>query len=199
MHIDLHTLIQTYGYPLTFIGALFEGETILALAGLAAHRGHLALPLLWLLAAMGGMLGDTIYFALGRRYGAQMLSRWPRFIPAIERVQGLVHRNPALAVILVRFLYGLRIAGPVVIGSGQLEWPRYLALNAVGALSWSACWLAVGYALGATAERLIGNLAKVERELFLAVLVGALVVGVSLKIRARTRIAGAADRTPPTA
>ena len=46
---------------------------------------------------------------------------------------------------------------------------------------------------------LIGNLAKVERELFLAVLLGAIVIGVFLKIRARTRIAGAADRTPPTA
>jgi len=199
MHIDLPALIQTYGYPLVFAGALFEGETILTLAGLAAHRGHLAWPVLWVLAATGGMLGDAIYFALGRHYGAGLLSRWPRFTPAIDRVHRLVDRNPALAVILVRFLYGVRIAGPVVIGSGRLSWPRYLSLNAIGALFWAACWLSVGYLLGAAAQQLIGNLAKIERELFLAVLVGALIVAVVLKLRARSRIANANPPTPPTA
>ena len=190
MHVDLHALIQSYGYPLTFVGALFEGETILTLAGLAAHRGHLALPALWVLAAAGGMLGDVIYFALGRRYGAGLIARWPRFVPAIERVHRLVRRNPALAVILVRFLYGVRIAGPVVIGSSQLGWVPYLALNAVGALLWSACWLTAGYVVGAAAEQMVGNLARVERELFLAVIIAALIVALYLKFRTR-------NETPP--
>jgi len=197
MYIDLHALIQSYGYPLTFIGAVFEGETILTLAGLAAHRGHLAWPVLWILAAMGGMLGDTIYFALGRRYGAELLSRWPRFAPAIERVRRLVRGHPALAVILVRFLYGARIAGPVVIGSSRFAWSHYLALNAVGALLWSACWLTVGYALGAAAEQVVGNLAKIERELFLAVLAGALIVALVLKLRARAQDSRQPDSAAP--
>jgi membrane protein DedA with SNARE-associated domain len=196
MHIDLHALIQSYGYPLTFVGALFEGETILTLAGLAAHRGHLAWPVLWILAAAGGMLGDVIYFALGRRYGAGLIARWPRFVPAIERVHRLVHKNPTLAVILVRFLYGVRIAGPIVIGSSQLGWIHYLSLNAIGALIWSACWLAAGYVLGAAAEQMVGNLAKFERELFLAVLIGALLVALYLKLRARAA-APDTNRAPP--
>ena len=85
MHVDLPGLIQSYGYPLTFIGALFEGETVLTLAGLAVHRGRLTLPLVWVLAAAGGMLGDTIYFALGRRYGEELLARWPRLGRSIQR------------------------------------------------------------------------------------------------------------------
>ncbi|HSC97448.1 MAG TPA: DedA family protein [Casimicrobiaceae bacterium] len=198
MHVDLHALIQAYGYPITFVGALFEGETILTLAGLAAHRGHLAWPALWVLAAAGGMLGDVIYFALGRRYGAGLIARWPRFVPAIERVQRLVRRNPTLAVILVRFLYGVRIAGPVVIGSSRLPWSRYLALNAIGALLWSACWLTAGYAVGMAAEQVVGNLARIERELFLAVLVGAVIVGLLLKFRERAQNSpGANPPLPP--
>ena len=127
MHVDLPALIQAYGYPLTFIGALFEGETIVTLAGLAVHRGHLYwLPVL-VLAAAGGTVGDTIYFALGRRYGSELFARWPSFTTAIERVQRLVHRNPASAVIAVRFLYGMRIAGPVVIGSSGLSASNRLA------------------------------------------------------------------------
>ena len=185
MHFDLPALIQAYGYPVTFIGALFEGETIVTLAGLAVHRGHLHWLALLALAAAGGTVGDTIYFALGRRYGSEVLARWPSFTPAIDRVHRLVQRNPALAVIAVRFLYGMRIAGPVVIGSSRLTWPRFLALNITGSLIWAACWLAVGYALGAAAERVAGNLARIERELFLIVLIVAAAIGIALKLRAR--------------
>jgi len=183
--LNLPDLIQTYGYAATFLGALLEGETVLTLAGVAVHRGHLHWPLVWLTAAAGGTLGDVVYFALGRKYGTAILSRWPSFTPAIERVRDLVIRHPALSVITVRFLYGVRIAGPIVIGASPLAWPRFLLLNVCGALLWSACWIGVGYLVGATAERLVGNLAKVERELFVAVLIGALAVVVFLKLRAR--------------
>jgi membrane protein DedA with SNARE-associated domain len=47
--MDLASLIQNWGYPAVFAGSLIEGETILALAALAAHRGYLALP--WVIAA----------------------------------------------------------------------------------------------------------------------------------------------------
>ena len=184
-HIDLPALIAAYGYPATFVGALFEGETVLTLAGLAVHRGHLSFPLLWIIAASAATLGDVFYFAIGRRYGAAVLSRWPTFKPAIDRVHRLIDRMPALSVIAVRFLYGMRIAGPVVIGSGTLSWPRYVALNVAGSLLWSACWLGAGYALGAAAEQALGNLAKIERELFVGVLVVGAIVVVAVRLRAR--------------
>jgi membrane protein DedA with SNARE-associated domain len=185
MTFNLPELIQTYGYAATFLGALLEGETVLTLAGLAVHRGHLEWPLVWLAATTGATLGDVIYFALGRKYGTAILSRWPSFTPAIERVHALVLRRPALSVITVRFLYGVRIAGPMVIGASPLAWPRFLLLNVCGASLWSACWIALGYVVGATAERLVGNLAKVERELFVSVLIGALAVVVFVRLRAR--------------
>ena len=53
-HLDLPLLIQTYGYPAAFVGSMLEGETVLVLAGLAAHRAHLSLPVVWLLAAAMG-------------------------------------------------------------------------------------------------------------------------------------------------
>src|SRR3954468_16604436 len=39
--IDIPGLVDTYGYWAVFVGAFLEGETILALAGLAAYRGYL--------------------------------------------------------------------------------------------------------------------------------------------------------------
>jgi len=184
MHLDIPALVAAYGYPATFLGALFEGETILTLAGLAVHRGHLDGLAAWLLGAAGGALGDTIYFAIGHRFGTGALARFPSLAPAIVRVQGLVLRHPALAVIAVRFLYGVRIAGPVVIGASPLPWYRFVPLNLCGALLWSACWLGIGYGVGTAAHQLIGNEGKIERELFLGVLLIGVVAVATLRLRA---------------
>jgi membrane protein DedA with SNARE-associated domain len=188
MHLDLPYLVQAYGYPAAFLGSMLEGETILVLAGLAAHRGHLSLPTVWVLAAFGGTLGDSIYFALGRRYGEELIARFPRFRPAIARVHRLIDRGPIVSVIAVRFLYGVRLAGPVVIGTSGMRLSHFVFWNLCGALMWSATWLGLGYALGEVAQRLLGNVAHIERELFFVVLVFAVVVALVVHARARVRM-----------
>jgi membrane protein DedA with SNARE-associated domain len=70
-------LIQSYGYLAILIGTLFEGETILVLGGFAAHRGHLSLPVVVLVAFAGSLLGDQTMFWVGHIYGGALLRRWP--------------------------------------------------------------------------------------------------------------------------
>ena len=175
-------LIEQYGYVATFAGSLIEGETLLILSGLAAHRGYLALPLVIIVGAIGGMLGDLAYFLLGRHFGDRLLQRFPRFGPAAGRVRTMIERHPSATILGVRFMYGLRTVGPAVIGTARIGLVKFLLLNALGALLWSACWTIAGYLLGTAAERILGNLAHVERELFIGVLVLAVVLAVGVRI-----------------
>jgi membrane protein DedA with SNARE-associated domain len=185
MSVPLAQLIPVHGYWLAFVGALFEGETVLALAGLAAHRGYLSFPILVGLGALGGFLGDQIGFVVGRRFGDRLAGRFPRLAAAMARAQRLVERYPHLSVIAVRFVYGVRIAGPVVIGTSRLPWPTFAALNALGALVWSACWVAAGYLAGTAVEAALGHLKLVEHVLFATALVVAVAVSVWLHLRRR--------------
>lgn len=169
--MDHAALIAQYGYAATFVGTLLEGETLLILSGLAAHRGYLSLPLVVLVGAVGGTIGDIGFFLLGRHYGPRLVERFPRFAPAVERVHRLVARFPALTVIAVRFMYGLRTAGPAIIGTTRMPWLQFLALNIVGAVLWSACWATAGWVLGHAAERLLGDLAHFEKAFLLVVAV----------------------------
>ena len=89
MDIDLTPWIAAYGYPVTLAGAIFEGETVLVVAGLFAHRGVLDLWGLIALGAIGGVTGDVAYFALGRRYGKALLARFPKYARAADRVQAI--------------------------------------------------------------------------------------------------------------
>jgi len=182
---DLASLIPAHGYWVSFAGALLEGETVLALAGLAAHRGYLALPLLIIVGATGGFLGDQVYFALGRRLGLRVFARFPRLEPRAERVAALIERHPELCVIMVRFMYGLRIVGPLAIGMSRIGWLHFAALNALGAAIWSACWIGAGYGAGTAVEAALGNLRHAEHVLFVVALAVAVVATILLRWRRR--------------
>ncbi len=189
MAIEYIPLIQKYGYLATFAGSLVEGETLLILSGLAAHRGYLSLPTVIGIGALGGALGDLGFFMLGRRYGGELLSRFPRYEGTADRVRAMIERHPNATILGVRFMYGLRTAGPVVIGASRVPLPRFIVLNAIGALLWSGCWTGAGYVLGRAAERLLGDLAHVEGELFAAVLLAMALGVVTLRLwKARKRI-----------
>ena len=63
-------------------------------------------------------------------------------------------------------MYGLRTAGPRSSAPRAFRSRSSSLLNALGALLWSACWAGAGYVLGKAAEHILGDLARVERELF---------------------------------
>src|SRR5688572_910679 len=107
--MDLAALIQQYGYAAVFVGSVLEGETLLALAGVAAHRGYLSLHWVMAVAAAGAFLGDQLCFLIGRRFGGLVLARWPRFEAPIARADALLARRGAVLVIGLRFMYGLRL------------------------------------------------------------------------------------------
>jgi membrane protein DedA with SNARE-associated domain len=185
MTLDLAQLFPTHGYWLAFAGAVFEGETMLALAGLAANRGYLALPMLIVAGAIGGFLGDQIYFAIGRRFGARFLGRFPRLARRAGRATALVERHPEFSVIAVRFMYGLRVVGPIAIGMCRIGWLRFAALNALGAALWSACWIGAGYVAGTAVEAALGNLKHVEHAFFAAALGVAIIATIAVRWRRR--------------
>ena len=63
------------GYAALFIGTLLEGETVVFLAGLAAHHGYLWFPVVLAVSVVGGFLSDQILFHVGRRYGERVYAR----------------------------------------------------------------------------------------------------------------------------
>jgi membrane protein DedA with SNARE-associated domain len=192
--MDFAALIQNWGYPAVFAGSVLEGETILALAAIAAHRGYLALPWVIAAAAAGGFLGDQAYFLVGRFAGDRVLARWPALQPGAERVRRLLDRYDTPLILGVRFLYGLRTVGPIAIGMSSVSWVRFALFNLIGAIVWAALIAGIGYALGEALTRLLGDLKRVEEWVFGLVLIGGLVLIAWLRRRGRRAAAAAAGR-----
>jgi membrane protein DedA with SNARE-associated domain len=176
--MDYAGLIASYGYAAVFLGTLIEGETVLALAGFAAHRGYLALPAVIAVALAGSLLGDQLAFAAGRRWGAGLLARFPSLAAPAAQVARRLERHATWFILANRFMYGLRLAGPVAIGMSAVSWPRFAALNAIGATIWAIAIALVGYVFGEILGRVLDDLRAAEVWVFGAGLVVLLAVAI---------------------
>lgn len=190
--MDIPALIQQHGLAAVFVGAFLEGETVLLLAGASAHLGLLDLRAVMATAAGGAFLGDTLFFLLGRHFGPRVAERLPWVAKAVPRIDGLIARWRWIAVVALRFMYGMRMAGPIVIGAGKMPAWEFMAANTLGAILWSALIGGLGYAAGHAVTRALGNVVGIEKVL-LALAVVAIVVAAVVRAVVRRREQRTAD------
>jgi membrane protein DedA with SNARE-associated domain len=164
--MDIGQVIHQYGYWAVAFFCLLEGETVLVLAGVASRMGHLDLRTVIAVAAASGFAGDQTFFWVGRIFGPQAIARWPSIGRHAARVHAMIERNASWVVLLVRFAYGLRIAGPILIGTSSVGAWRFAAMNAISAVAWATAIASAGWAFGAALERVIGSLHDVELWIF---------------------------------
>ena len=159
---QLPELVRNYGYPIVFVGTFLEGETILVLGGFAAHQDFLDFKWVVLIAVIGGFLGDQVYFWLGRMHGKEILQRFPDLEARAAKVDGLLHRYHLLLIPAIRFMYGLRIIGPIAFGAGRVATWRFLLLNLIGALIWAPLIASAGYLFGHALQLLLADMHRLE-------------------------------------
>jgi membrane protein DedA with SNARE-associated domain len=174
--MTLEWAIMNFGYPAVLVGTFFEGEIILILAGFAAHRGYLHLPLVIVAAFLGSLFGDQFYFFLGRRRGKTVLAKHPEWEARIGRFKGLMERYHTLIILGFRFLYGLRTIAPFAIGLSSIPAWKFVILNALSAAVWAVVLGILGYVFGHTMELMLDEIKRYE----IAVMAGLMVIGIIL-------------------
>ncbi len=174
--MNLSDLSDTYGYWAVFGWTLIEGESLLALAGLAAQQGYLELHTVIAVAVIGSFIGDQGWFFLGRYQGPKFLARHPKFAPRVARAHELLERYQTPLILGVRFLYGLRAVLPFVIGMSRISTLKFQVLNFIGAVIWSATIASAGYLFGNAIEYMIGDIQRYEKYVLAAVAIGGLLV-----------------------
>ena len=183
MDLDIPGLVDSYGYLAVAIGAFLEGETILALGGLAAYRGYLNFFFVVAIALVAGFAGDQFFFFVGRAYGSQLLARFPRLQERAHRFDAMLARWHAPLIVCIRFMYGFRIMGPILLGMGRVPRWKFVVYNFIGALLWAPFIAGIGFLFGSILEALLEDLKRYEIWAFAMVILA----GVGSMIIARLR------------
>jgi Uncharacterized membrane-associated protein len=166
------SIIRDYGYWALLIGTFLEGETILIIAGLSAHLGLLQLPYVMLIAFIGSFAGDQLYYFIGYFKGRELLQKHLKWKRRVVRVNQHIERYHHFVILGFRFIYGMRITTPFVIGmSKNIKTTRFFILNAIGAIIWSVSVSAGGYFFGYALEGFIKDVKHYERLAIIIVII----------------------------
>jgi len=155
--LELLRLHGDEAYVLIFALAALHSLLPTLFAGYASSSGSLNLETLIAVVWAGSFLGDTIRFGIGRFFGTQWLSPFPRLQRTSEIVMRLVDRYYVWLILFHRYPNGIRGVAGFAYGMSRLSWPTFLALNFVAAGLWSGVVLSVGHAFGQISEKLLSD------------------------------------------
>ena len=140
--VFLTVLAEQVGLPVPAIAVLLA-------AGAVAGDGQASLILLTVLSVIACLLGDMLWFELGRHRGRQTLSLLCRIAlepdACVRRTENFFLIHGIRALILAKFIPGLSTLAPALAGLFRISIGRFLLFNGAGALLWSFSFLLLGY------------------------------------------------------
>jgi len=159
----INHLLQSYGYFAVFafialesLGIPLPGETtLIAAAVYAGSTHHLNIGVVFLVAAVAAIAGDNAGYWLGRSGGRRLVDRYGRLVrlDATKMKIGryLFARHGGKVVFFGRFVTVLRTYAAFFAGLNRMRWPRFMAFNAAGGVTWAAIVAFGAFGLGAAA------------------------------------------------
>jgi membrane protein DedA with SNARE-associated domain len=162
----------------SWAGVPFIGATALGAAGIAASQGRLNLPTVVLVATAAGEVGGLIGYAIGNRWGRQLLERPGKHQAGrqrmVERGERAYARWGRLAVFFTP---------AIVSGTAKMHHGQFVLWNLVASFAFAFSVGASGYGIGGLVT---GNTSPhVVVTLLVGLIVGAIVMIVHLERRRR--------------
>ena len=135
-----------------FVGFVVPGETVAILGGVAANLGHVPLGAVLAVVISMAVIGDSVGFEVGRRYGTRLLTMRPlaRHSDRLDDARDLLARRGGWAVLLGCWVAFFRAVMPALAGTTEMRYRTFLALNALGGILWGAAVVVGGYLAGAS-------------------------------------------------
>ena len=128
-------------YLAIFAFAVIEGEIYYSKVCADAVNGRLFWPAVIIAGALGGAIGDQIWFYV-LRGRIHWLDRYPWMAKYRDRVMVHVHAHETGLVLVSRFLPGLRTAIPIACAYADMHPLKYSALSLMSGFAWASAIMA---------------------------------------------------------
>jgi membrane-associated protein len=162
VQLCLAAALLAFGETAIFMDLLVPGEVGLVVAGAAAAGAHHPLLAVIAAAAVGAAAGDTVSYAVGRRWGRPLVDRFEltrrRLGPVIEEAERHFQAHGGLSVFGARWVGALRAVVPFVAGVARLRLRTFLLWNGLASVLWASAVVGLGAALGRPVASVVDRL-----------------------------------------
>ena len=143
-------LVEQLGFPIPSIPVLLTAGTLTA-----THRVYAPTALLAVLLAC--LLADSLWYAMGRRYGNAVLKLLCRLSfeanTCVSKTEGYFHRRGAQTLLFAKFIPGLSTVAAPIAGQTGMPYIRFVLYDMAGSLVWAVAYLLAGRFFGDLALR----------------------------------------------
>lgn len=134
-----------------FFGFFFPGDSLLFTAGLLASQGIFNIYYIVILCIIAAILGDSVGYWSGRKYGRRLFERDAGFFfkkKRIHEAEEFYKRHGKYTIIIARFVPIIRTFAPIVAGIGEMHYRTFISYNIFGGIIWVSLMSFMGYFLG---------------------------------------------------
>ncbi len=134
-----------------FIGVVVPGEIGVILGGVLANQGKLPIAAVLAAGIAGAIIGDSVGYLVGGRYGHQLLDKLPKRLlkpEHVTRTEETLGRLGGKAVFVGRFTAALRALIPGMAGMAGMPYRTFLPWNILGGATWAAGFVVLGFLAG---------------------------------------------------
>lgn len=143
------------------VGFFLPGDSLLVVSGLMAKTLPDKLNVIYVLIAFffGSVLGDSTGYWTGRIMGKRLFNREDSWIfkpSRVEKAHTFFEKYGAKTVIMARFVPIVRTFAPIVIGTSEFPYTKFLTFSILGGFLWIFSMVLAGYFLGGVIEQTFG-------------------------------------------
>ncbi|QJR35072.1 DedA family protein [Gemmatimonas groenlandica] len=141
-------------------------DTVIALGAFVAARGNGSAVGVWTATMIGNIGGAMMMYGLGHHFGLPwLMQRFPSLFPAgaTQRVTERFKSQGVLAVIVSRFLPGVRAVVPPLAGAMGIGAVRALLAMSLASGAWYGLVCVLAFRAGANADALLARIAAQQR------------------------------------
>jgi membrane protein DedA with SNARE-associated domain len=170
-------LIEQYGIYAVFALCTVEGDITLLISGAMAHSsffGEYSFFKVFVAGTLGGMVGDGFGYLVGRL--AHEKAKHYRFYQMAQpRIERLIDKFGGFAIIISKYIYGIRAGMCLFYGIGKMPFLRFLVLDFISCALWVLVLAGTGYFFSGAITGILGNFKQAGIALFFVLLVGIIV------------------------
>lgn len=177
MEHRFYEIIAEYGVYAVFALCTIEGDITLLISGTMAQTGLFGpwgFFKVFVAGTLGGMVGDSAGYAVGRIFH-QNAKDYRFYQVAQPRVEKLIEKFGGFAIIISKYIYGIRVAMCVFYGVGKMPFLRFLGLSAISCSVWVTLLAGVGYFFSGAVTSILGDYQRIGIALFIIVTLGIIV------------------------
>ena len=121
------------------------------------------------------MVGDCIGYGVGRIFH-EKAKDYRFYQMAQPRVEKLIDKFGTFAIIISKYIYGIRAAMCVFYGIGKMPFHRFLILDAISCGTWVLILAGTGYFFSGAITSIIGDFESIGIALFFVILFAVVII-----------------------